>query len=239
MEVAQGIHRLGTYWGNWYLIADRGRFTLVDTGYAGYRDQFDRALAELGASPSDVEGIILTHHHTDHVGNAERLRRATSAPVFAHPLEAPLITGHEKPTPPRGLLANVVRPHVVRLLVHAIRNGGASAAPVAETTSMVPGEVLDVPGKPRVIDSPGHTRGHCSLLLEERDVVISADALVTLDLRTGERGPRIHAFNADPEMAMNSLVHFERLTVGTLLPGHGQPWTGDMASAVRLARENS
>jgi glyoxylase-like metal-dependent hydrolase (beta-lactamase superfamily II) len=38
---------------------------------------------------------------------------------------------------------------------------------------------LEVPGSPRVLFTQGHTLGHCALHLPERDVAISADALVT------------------------------------------------------------
>jgi glyoxylase-like metal-dependent hydrolase (beta-lactamase superfamily II) len=35
--------------------------------------------------------------------------------------------------------------------------------PIRELTTYADGETLDVPGRPRVIHTPGHTSGHCSL----------------------------------------------------------------------------
>jgi glyoxylase-like metal-dependent hydrolase (beta-lactamase superfamily II) len=97
---------------------------------------------------------------------------------------------------------------------------------------------LDVPGSPLVLFTPGHTLGHVALYLPERDVVISGDALVTHDPYTDTRGPRIVAqgATADSERALASLGLLADTGAGTLLPGHGEPWTGGAASAVQEAR---
>jgi glyoxylase-like metal-dependent hydrolase (beta-lactamase superfamily II) len=69
-------------------------------------------------------------------------------------------------------------------------------------------------------------------------VVISADALVTHDPYTDTRGPRIFArgATADSERALASLDLLAGTGAGTLLPGHGEPWTGGAESAVGEAR---
>ena len=59
---------------------------------------------------------------------------------------------------------------------------------VAKLDDMADGDTLDIPGSPRVIHAPGHTAGSCALFLEERSVLFSGDALVTLDVAKGPRG---------------------------------------------------
>ena len=80
--------------------------------------------------------------------------------------------------------------------------------------------------------------GHVALHLPERDAVISGDALVTHDPYTDTRGPRIvaRAATADSERALASLELLARTGAGTLLPGHGEPWTGGAKGAVQEAR---
>jgi glyoxylase-like metal-dependent hydrolase (beta-lactamase superfamily II) len=51
------------------------------------------ALSRLGRSQSDVEALVLTHAHFDHVGFAERARSELGIPVFAHAGEEP-VTRH-------------------------------------------------------------------------------------------------------------------------------------------------
>ncbi len=62
------------------------------------------------------------------------------------------------------------------------------------------------------------------------------DALATYAVTTGERGPRIAPFSADPDLALASLARLEPLDARLVLPGHGEAFTGGAAEAVRLAR---
>jgi glyoxylase-like metal-dependent hydrolase (beta-lactamase superfamily II) len=146
----------------------------------------------------------------------------------------PLQYTHERPrsryllTKPRGL------PHVLGFLA----TRAFWPPPVRETKPFSAG-VLDVPGSPRVVFTPGHTVGHCALHFPDRDAVIAGDALVMLDPYLGARGPRIvaGAATADSEWALTSLDALAELEAGTVLTGHGEPWRGGAAEAVRLARQ--
>lgn len=86
-------------------------------------------------------------------------------------------------------------------------------------------EQLDVPARPRVIPTPGHTEGHVSLHLPDRGVLITGDAIATLDVLSRERGPRFmpDTLNGDPALTRSSLSALETLDAGVLLPGHGLP----------------
>jgi len=74
-----------------------------------------------------------------------------------------------------------------------------------------------------VLHTPGHTPGHCALLLEERGVLFSGDALVTLDSATGRTGPQPVRWNDDPEQERASFERLRALDVAVVYPGHGEP----------------
>jgi glyoxylase-like metal-dependent hydrolase (beta-lactamase superfamily II) len=97
---------------------------------------------------------------------------------------------------------------------------------------------LPVPGTPHVVFTPGHTLGHCALNLPDREVVIAGDAVVTLDPYTGRTGPRIiaRAATADSERNLESLDALAATGAGTVLVGHGEPWTGGARAIVDQAR---
>lgn len=109
---------------------------------------------------------------------------------------------------------------------------------IAGLVPIVPGEVLDVPGHPRVVFTPGHTFGHCALHLPDADVVLSGDALVTYNPYTGASGPQIvsGAATADSRQALSSLTALADTGASLVLPGHGDPWWDGAASAVAVAR---
>lgn len=237
MQVADGIYRLGTRYGNFYALEDRGKFTLIDTGVPGYYEQLAELLDSREKSLSDIDAILITHHHQDHIGNAERLRAASEGRVFVHPADAPIVTGRERR--PRANLAPFIwRPWLIRYLSHLIRNGVLRPPAVADTHDLSDGEVLDVPGSPRVIHAPGHTPGSCAVFLDKRGVLLSGDTLVTLDTTRGKRGPCIltGAFTADDALAFASLDLLSKTKADLLLPGHGEPWTNGVEEAVRIAR---
>jgi glyoxylase-like metal-dependent hydrolase (beta-lactamase superfamily II) len=100
------------------------------------------------------------------------------------------------------------------------------------------GETLDVPGRPTVVHTPGHTHGHCALHLPDRGVVLAGDAFVTWDPYVASDGPKIvsGAATADSAQALASLDALAALDAGTTLTGHGEPWTGPLAEAAERAR---
>jgi len=240
MEVATGVRKLGSRYTNFYLIEEQGKLTLLDAGLPGYWKQLVAELEHMGRHLQDVDAILITHHHPDHVGVAERVRLAASAGVHAHVADAPFISGERRSRPP-NFLGQLWRPFVFRYLLHSVIAGAARHAPVASLKTFADGEVLDVPGRPRVIHVPGHTTGQCALLLESRRVLFSADALVTYDLLSGKPGPAVAPdfVNVDCQQALESLSAIEHIDASIMLPGHGDPWRAEVREAVRLARQRA
>ncbi len=236
-NVAPGIHRIEDAFTNWYLVEDGGRLTIVDTGVPTSWSSFEDALDRLGRSRSDVEAVVLTHAHFDHVGFAERARSELGVPVWVHEGDVPLTRhpmGYQHERPRRRYLVN---PKAMPIMAALIRSRAFWPPPVKEVRRFTDG-TLDVPGAPRVIFSPGHTYGHCALHFPDRDVLIAGDAIVMLDPYTGRRGPQIvsRAATAYSDRARASLGALEETGARTVLTGHGEPWTGGVEQAVSLAR---
>ena len=232
--------RAGTALVNWYLVEDGGKVTLVDAGVPGYWPQLDEALAAMGRSPRDVEALVLTHGDADHVGFAERLRSERGVPVFVHSEDVEITTTRKQKKTEAGprTLLQLRHGAAWKIVAELGRNGGLRVPPVAEVTTFADGDVLDVPGRPRVVHTPGHTNGHCVVHLEDRGVVVAGDALCTYDPLTGERGPRLmpRAFTTSTPQATASLDRVAALAADTVLVGHGEPWTQGAASAVERVR---
>ena len=208
---------------NWYVIEEDGELTVVDSGYPGYYDQLAAGLAGIGRALADVEAIVVTHAHVDHLGALARLHDETGARVLAHPGDAAAIR-EGSAEPPPNFFADAWRPRFARYLVHALANGGRSVRPVPSVETLADGDVLNVPGRPRVVHTPGHTPGHCAFLLEERGALFSGDALVTRDNVTGRTGPQPIRWNADDEQAAASYERLRTLDAEVVLSGHGEPW---------------
>jgi glyoxylase-like metal-dependent hydrolase (beta-lactamase superfamily II) len=223
---------------NFYLVEEARRYTLIDAGLPGFFDQVPAALAALGADLHDLDAVILTHAHADTIGIAERLRTEAQAKVFVHGADAQVARSGHSSQSEGSILPDLWRPSALRLIAHYTRNGGARANRLEDVTTFADGAVLEVPGHPTVIGTPGHSHGHSSLLLRERGVLFTGDALCSRNLLTGRVGPQLMstAFNASTEKALASLDRLESVDAPTLLFGHGEPWTRGAAEAVRRAR---
>lgn len=232
--VTDGVYRLGTSWVNWYLLVAPDGITVVDCGLAGYHDQLVEALAAIDRPPADVEAVVLTHYHSDHVGSAERIRNECGARVLAPAGDAEGVRTGDVPVP-GGALANAWRPRMVRYLAHAMRNGGAKVTPVGEVEAYGEGETLSVPGALRAVHTAGHTAGHCSLLAAGHDTLFAGDALATMSLAGGPAGPQLVAANEDRDEARRSLSRLRKLPASIVCPGHGDPFEGSPADAVKAA----
>ena len=92
-NAARGVHRIVDAYTNWYLIEEDGRLTVLDAGVPTSWESFLEALGRLGRSTADVEAVVLTHAHFDHVGFAERARSELRVPVYVHENDVPL-TAH-------------------------------------------------------------------------------------------------------------------------------------------------
>jgi glyoxylase-like metal-dependent hydrolase (beta-lactamase superfamily II) len=237
-DVVAGVHRVEDAYTNWYLIEDGGRLTVVDAGVPTSWDSLTGALGALGRPPSDVAAVVLTHAHFDHLGFAERARRELGVPVWIHEDDVPLTRNPMGYQHERSRVPYLANPGALPIMAALLRNRAFWPSPVADVRPYRDG-TLDVPGAPRVVPTPGHTYGHCALHLPDRDVVLAGDAIVMLDPYTGKRGPRVvaRAATAHSDRALASLDALADTGAGTVLTGHGDPWTGGAAEACRLARE--
>jgi glyoxylase-like metal-dependent hydrolase (beta-lactamase superfamily II) len=234
MRLAPGLHRVGSDVVNVYLVEDAAGVTIVDAGLPGHWRELEQELTQLGRSWDDVRGIVLTHGDTDHIGFAERLRQQKGIAVRVHELDAARARGEVK-KPNAGWGRIKVRP-LVKFLWYSARHGGLRIPPVREVVAFADGEVLDLPGSPRIIHVPGHTPGSVAVHVPAVNALFVGDAMTTGNVLTGESGPRPAPFTLDPEAALASLAKLEALPATWVLPGHGAPWRGGVAEAIRQVR---
>lgn len=239
-DAAERIHRIEDAYTNWYLIEEGARITVVDTGLPRSWRSLHSALGELGREPSDIEAVVLTHAHFDHMGFAARARRELGVPLYAHDQEVPVVRhpwGYEHE---RSRIPYFVRhPKFAWIFTVMGANGALWVRGTDEVTTYGSTGELDVPGRPRIVFTPGHTHGHCALHLPDRGAVIAGDSIVMLDPYTGRRGAQIvsGAATADSALALDSLSALEETGAQTVLTGHGPVWRDGIAPAVAEARE--
>ena len=233
MKLAPSLHRIGSDMVNVYLVEDDSGVTVIDAGLPGHWPELVSELAVMGRSLDDIRGVVLSHGDTDHIGFAERLRAEAGVEVHVHELDAARARGEVKKDLEWGKVK--VGP-LLRFFWYSARRGGMRIGPVAEVTTFADGETLDLPGRPQIIQIPGHTPGSVAIHVPDVDAVFVGDALTTGHVLTGAIGPGPAPFTLDPGQALGSLARLESVEATWVLPGHGAPWSQGVAEAIRLVR---
>lgn len=215
---------------NTYLLEDEQGVTLIDAGIPGLWRELITELDAMGRSLDDIRGVVLTHADDDHLGFAERLRTDHGVTIYVHEADAPQAQGEvKKKNPSWGKMR--VGP-TLSFLWYAGRRGGLSVTSVGEVTTVQDGDVLDLPGGPRVVHTPGHSPGSISIYCPTVDALFVGDAMTTRHVLTGVEGPQPAPFTLDPESALKSIERWLDFDVRWVLPGHGYPWEGGTQTAV-------
>jgi glyoxylase-like metal-dependent hydrolase (beta-lactamase superfamily II) len=238
-DAAPGIHRIEDDHTNFYLVEAGDGITIVDAGVPRSWHSLHAALDELGRSAADLRALVLTHAHFDHVGFAERARSELGLPVHVHENDVPLTQhpwryDHERP---RALYL-LTQPRALPIVAGFLKDRAFWPQPIRAVERFGDAGTLDVPGRPRIVPTPGHTLGHVALHFPDRDAVIAGDALVMLDPYTGRTGPRLvaRAATVDAERNRTTLEALAATGARHVLTGHGEPWDQGAHAAVAAAR---
>jgi glyoxylase-like metal-dependent hydrolase (beta-lactamase superfamily II) len=237
-QVIPGIQKLSHGISNFYLIEEGGKFTLIDAGVSGDWGLLNQALSSSGRSLSDLQAVLLTHAHSDHTGFAERARTTSHVPIWVETADTAVAKGGKQGNNERGVGAYLLHAEAWRTLFGLLAHGGARIVPILEVSAFSDGQTIDVTGHPRVVHVPGHTPGSAALVLEQKRVLFTGDALVMRNPLTGRKGPQImpRALNQNSQQALDSLSRLESLAADVVLPGHGEPWTQGASEAVQRAK---
>ncbi|MET7280058.1 MBL fold metallo-hydrolase [Kribbella sp. NPDC005582] len=230
MRIAPGLHRIGSDIVNSYLVVDDEGITVIDAGLPGYWRMLTAELAAIGRSFADIKALVLTHGDTDHIGFAARLHREHGVPVYVHQDDMDRAS-LEVRKPNSGWGPVKVVP-LTKFLWYSARHGGLKIPPVTEVTPITHDQVLDAPGSPRIIHTPGHTPGSITIHVPALGALFVGDALTTRNVLTGAEGPTPAPFTLNPTQAQQSLHRLAHLDAPYVLPGHGPTWTKGIPNAL-------
>jgi glyoxylase-like metal-dependent hydrolase (beta-lactamase superfamily II) len=196
---------------------------LVDTGHRLERWLILRELRRAGLLPRDLTGILLTHRHSDHAGNAAFFQARFGTRVYAHRADAGILDGSN--TRPRLQPGGAWHP-ITAFFARLENRWPAPRVPIARAL-----EAGDTLGGLEVHAAPGHTEGSVFYRHEGTASLFSGDMILTahppLTIRRG-LCLAYPGFTSSMATARASLLAFHRAGIpyDNLLPGHGPPLLG-------------
>lgn len=199
--------------------------TLIDTGVATDKayHHLVEGLSELGLTVTDVERVILTHKHIDHIGNAWRIHQQGGAEVFIHESECKSLTNVD---PSGKRFSELVHDRMRGWGVPSESRARSTKSKMpqwilepCEVTGLSDGQQLPLAqGHLEVLHTPGHTAG--SICLQWGDELFSGDhVLLEISPNVGAGDLRSRGLLGD---YMASLERVRDLPLQRTHPGHGE-----------------
>jgi hydroxyacylglutathione hydrolase len=186
------------------------RVVLVDSGSPGNEQRILETLERHTLQLKDLSLILLTHGHWDHLGNAEAIRALSKAPIALHHDDLELATAGQDKLKPYGFGSSLLEPYFSSKRFH----------PVTPDLILNGFETLEAYGvNAKLLETPGHTQGSISVLLENGDAIIG-------DVLRGDfffqNRPNWHFFYDDPVVVRSSVKKLLDLKLKKLFVGHGK-----------------
>jgi glyoxylase-like metal-dependent hydrolase (beta-lactamase superfamily II) len=218
---------------NVYLVRSGTAWVLIDTGWPGSGPAVRGAAEAVFGRGAVPAAILITHLHLDHSGSLRDLVAAWGAPAYVHPRELPLAGGYV-PEYANPLDRRVLLP-LLGLLPRRSRDRVLTGGSVTDIV-----EALDParppPGMPdwSCVPAPGHTPGSVAFYRPEDRLLITGDALLTVDLSSvrglllarAELAPPLRFTDWDRSATEETIRALAGLNPRTLAPGHGRPRSG-------------
>ncbi len=155
---------------NCFLVENNGKAILVDTGTEKYREKI---LEE--CSNYNMQLIILTHGHVDHIQNAAFLAEDLNIPIAICKKDLELINNNMlQPLSAEGILGKIV-------LFVSLQSMKKDKIPeFNQTIFLAEGDTLEDYGiKAKIIELPGHTNGSIGIDIEGENLIVG-DALMNM-----------------------------------------------------------
>lgn len=139
------------------------KITLIDTGIKGCESNIFKHIKMKGRDIADIETIILSHSHPDHIGSAAEIKKITGCRVLAHASERDWIENIKNQIKMRPV------PGFFELVDDCVELDG----------ELKDGQVFEADDDInfKIIHSPGHSKGSVNVLFMEDKIFFTADSI--------------------------------------------------------------
>jgi len=197
---------------NCYLVNNGEKFILIDTGRSAKRRVIEKEIESTGCRPGDLKLILLTHGDFDHCGNATYFREKFDTKVAMHGDDSGMVEYGD-------MKKKKKKPNIlIRAIFGLFVNLSESDKFTPDITVEDGDNLSDYGFEAKVIHIPGHSRGSVGFLTAAGDLYCG-------DLLANTDKPDIWSIIDDQAAAQASIGKLKDFEIGTVYPGHGDPFT--------------
>lgn len=204
-----------------YIIQDKGTI-MIDGGAPKQAKEFAKAMEKISIKPQDIQLMIMTHGHWDHIASAKEIKEITGAKIAMHEREKDWLEKSLKPMPPGVTTWGHIFSKIITMFLPLIHIPGTHVDVVLGDEEF-PLEEYGIPGK--IIYTPGHSSGSVSVLLETGDAFVGDLAMNKFPLRLSAGLP---IFAEDWQKVEESWKLLLDQGAKTIYPAHGDSFSADI-----------
>ena len=191
---------------------------LIDGGDPHKIAILNKGLKEASIKPEEIQLIVLTHGHWDHIGSAKDIKDLTGAKILLHQKDLHFLDDAH-PSQPSGVTAwGKIIIALLKLYSLSIR------IPIFAVDILAGDEEISlveygIPGK--VIHTPGHSWGSVSVLLDSGEAFVGDLAMNMFPMRLN---PGLPIFADNVQIVKNSWRTLMDMGTKIVYPAHGKPF---------------
>lgn len=216
------IHTIPLGFDQAYIIKDQGAI-MIDSGEPKKGNAFLKGLKGVSIKPEEIQLIVLTHGHWDHIGSAAEIKEITGAKVVMHKNEKHWLEESLKPLPPGVTTWGRIIDKLVTWFIIPFKHIRATKVDIVLKDKEFSLNDYGIEGK--VIHTPGHSSGSVSILLNTGEAFVGDLAMNKLPLRLR---PGLPIFAEDWPKVIESWQKLLELGVKIVYPAHGEPFSVDI-----------
>ncbi len=216
------IHTIPLGVDNCYIIQGEEKCLMIDAGTPKKSKTFLKKLTQFSLQPQDIQLIIITHGHWDHIGSAKEIKELTKAPIAMHELEKDYLEKASAPLPPGVTTWGKIFINLMKLFGPLIHFHPAQVD-ILLSDEIFSLEQYGISGK--IIHTPGHTKGSVSILLDTGEAFVGDLAMDGFPLRFS---PGLPILAEDMEQVYRSWRRLLEEGAKMVYPAHGKPFSAEI-----------
>jgi glyoxylase-like metal-dependent hydrolase (beta-lactamase superfamily II) len=213
---------------NCFLVTCKEGYLLIDVPYTGEYGSLKEALKEKNVDVSEIQYLLLTHHHDDHAGCVNELLKETDARIIVHEQALPhLAAGRSNPD---GEPINFCTGAVMKAYGLMLHDSEFKFPPVhlRENDMVITGDDdellrrIGIEGK--IIHTPGHTADSISVILDDGSALVGDAAMNFMKYCLIGHKP---IYAEDRKQTSESWKKLKEHGAKFIYPAHGDPFAAE------------
>lgn len=206
---------------------------MIDGGSPNQGKNFLASMQRLSILPQEIQLIVLTHGHWDHIGTAKEIKELTGAKIALHYKDKDCLEKSLKPLPPGVTTSGKIFVMVMKLSMPLVDR--LIHIPPTKVDIVLGDEVFSlseygIPGK--ILYTPGHSMGSVSVLLDTGEAFVGDLAMSGPPMRFT---PGLPTLAEDIHKVRESWELLIKAGAKNIYPAHGKPFSVDIIQRALLS----